>query len=253
MIRLRSSGRPSYLRGLRVHRLLAPLSCSPSPSSSTARREERAAGSCLDRSERNAQAGRDLGLRQPAPVGELDQCAFALGKSLSSALWTRHLTQSDSARSGGPGCSEGRSGTSSGRLDADARLVDDRVPCDAVKPGRARTALGPVGRRGTPDRCERLLGRILGAAAIAKPPDCQAEHRSREAPVELLERLAVTLGRPPDQLAVTTGLERGPRGRSARLLALAESRDSRARFQRAESQLVSVLLLSIPSSCFVSS
>src|SRR6266540_2962210 len=32
------------------------------------------------------------------------------------------------------------------------------------EPGAHGTALGPVGRAGAPDRCERLLGRVLGAA-----------------------------------------------------------------------------------------
>ena len=90
------------------------------------------------------------------------------------------------------------------RLDTDTRLVDNRVARDGVEPGRAGASVRPVGRRGAPDRGEGLLGRVLGASAIAKPPDCQSKHRSREAPVELLERLAVTLAGALDQIAVAS-------------------------------------------------
>jgi hypothetical protein len=60
-------------------------------------------------------------------------------------------------------------------------------------PGSRRTTVGPIRRGGAPDRGERLLHRILGAAAIAKPPQRETEHGPCEAPVELLERLAAAL------------------------------------------------------------
>src|SRR6266403_610679 len=43
---------------------------------------ERAAGSGLDGAEGNVQEIGDLGLRQPAPVGELEQCSLVLGQVL---------------------------------------------------------------------------------------------------------------------------------------------------------------------------
>src|SRR5207248_1478175 len=73
---------------------------------------------------------------------------------------------------------------------------------DGVEPRRARSALGPIRRGGAPDRSERLLRGVLGAAAIAEPAERQPEDRGREAAVERLEGLAVALADPPDQLAV---------------------------------------------------
>src|SRR6266568_2899126 len=89
-------------------------------------------------------------------------------------------------------------------------------------PGCGRTTVGPIRRGGAPDRGERLLHRILGAAAIAKPPQRKTEHGPCEAPVELLERLAVALAGPPDQLAVLAPVDRA-RGSTWLAAALSEA------------------------------
>ena len=81
-----------------------------------------------------------------------------------------------------------------GRLDARAAAVGDRVAGDRVQPRRHRPALAAVCARRAPDRRERLLHGVLGPAAVAEPPDREAEHGSRVAPVEVAEGVTVAVG-----------------------------------------------------------
>src|SRR5205085_2506670 len=141
---------------------------------------ERGARAGLDGAERDAQELGDLGLRKAAPVRELDHAALVLAQLLERAV----------DAPGGPaglGLLErpgflrrflrdlGR------RLGARAAAVGDRVARDRIEPRSARTALRLVAARGAPDRGERLLHRVLGAAAVAEPAQGEPEDRSRVA------------------------------------------------------------------------
>ena len=132
----------------------------------------------------------DLALREPAPVRELDHRPLVLGQDLERPV--------DAPRRP---CGLGlvrRIGLAAravlelgDRLGRAPEPVRDRVPRDRVEPGRAATARRVVRARGAPDRDERVLGRVLCAAAIAEPPQREPEHGARVAAVQLVERTAV--------------------------------------------------------------
>src|SRR5262249_12247516 len=86
--------------------------------------------------------------------------------------------------------------------------IDDCVSRDGVQPGSACAPLRAVARGGSPDRRERLLGRVFGAAPIAEPSKRQCKNRSDETAVEDIERLAVADGDALQQFAVGACLGR---------------------------------------------
>src|SRR5437763_988245 len=141
----------------------------------------------------------DLGLREPAPVGELKQRTFVLRELLQRAMDAPGDPRALSFvwRAGLGRRLVGGLGRGLGPC---SRAVDDRVSCDGIEPGSPRPALRPVARGGAPDRCEGLLCRILGAAAVAEPAQRQREHGPYEAAVEDVERLAVAAGNSLQQL-----------------------------------------------------
>src|SRR5262249_1977806 len=96
------------------------------------------------------------------------------------------------------------------RLVAGAAAVDNRVSSDSVEPRGAGPALGLVRPRGAPDGNERLLERVLGAAAVAQATQREAEDGTRVALVQLLEGRPVARPGPLDQLRVRAH-ERNPR------------------------------------------
>src|SRR5215216_7678375 len=71
--------------------------------------------------------------------------------------------------------------------------VDDGVTCDRVEPGGCRPALGAVAARRPPDRGERFLCRVLGAAVVAELAERHREDGPREAPIQLLESVPVAV------------------------------------------------------------
>ena len=81
-----------------------------------------------------------------------------------------------------------------GRLAADARPVDDRVPRDGVQPRCAGPAVRSVARGGAPDRGEGLLNCFFGATAVAEHPQRQAVDRPRETAVEDVEGCGISIG-----------------------------------------------------------
>ncbi len=207
-----SGGKPRRRRGRGNRACRSPAA---PPSSRSARRREPGARPGLHRSERDAQEVRDLALREPAPVRELDHVPLMRRKLLERAV----DAPGRPARLG----ALGRAGVRGGRLRhlgrrlrAGAAAVDDRVARDRVEPGRDRAALGPVAatpsarpRRTSPERRPRP-GRGRRAAGA------QAEHGARVALVEGVERVAVAVGDAGDQLAVGRLECSGTRGIVAR-------------------------------------
>ena len=124
--------------------------------------------------------------------------------SVSSARCTRHDSHSLSATSGGPGRRSRPRGVVDCRIGPTAEPVDDRVPGDRVEPRRRCTPRGVVAARRPPDARERVLGDVLRAAAVADPPQGDAEDGPRVASVKLLERTAVAAGDQTDELGVRT-------------------------------------------------
>ena len=171
------------------------------PRAGPASRRERIPRPRLDRAQRDAQRLRDLALGEASPVRELDHHALVLRQLLNGPMDAprepRALGAVRRARLGG--CLlvrlDRRLGPSAGR-------VDDRVPRDRVDPRAALAALPVVAAGRPPDRGERLLQGVLRAAGVAQSPHREAEHWSRIAPVELLERVAISLARALDQLRV---------------------------------------------------
>ena len=66
--------------------------------------------------------------------------------------------------------------------------VDDRIASDGVQPRRAGSSLAVVAACRAPDRGEGVLHRVLGPAAIAEPPERQAEDGPGVTAVQLVER-----------------------------------------------------------------
>src|SRR5438874_9972742 len=62
---------------------------------------------------------------------------------------------------------------------------------DRVEPSRARASLRAIAASGAPDRGEGLLSRVLCPAVVAEMAQGHREDRSREAPIELVEGVAV--------------------------------------------------------------
>src|SRR5438094_5740954 len=137
--------------------------------------------------ERNSEFLGHLALREVAPVGERDHLALALGQRLECAVDTPLYPGAFGALVG-PGLERGLVRRLGRRLVACAAAVDDRVARDAVQPRRARPAFRLVRARRPPDRDERLLQRVLGAAAVTEATECEAEDGAGVALVELLER-----------------------------------------------------------------
>src|SRR6266566_8023078 len=178
---------------------------------------QRASGASLDGAERDVQEIGDLGLREPAPVSELEQGALVLGQLLQGPMdapgepGALRLVRRARFRRGLVG-HLGRS------FRLGARAVDNCVSRHRVEPRSARASLGPVARGGAPDRRERLLGRVLGAAAVAETAQREREHWPYEAAVEDVERLAVAVGNSLQQLAVAGAFSRGRAGLAVRRL-----------------------------------
>ena len=136
----------------------------------------------------------DLALGQAAPVRQLDERALLLRQFLERTVDTprdpsvlrglvrprprRHHVRRLVHR----------------RLPPPAKAVDDRVARDGVEPRRRLSPRGIEPRRRAPDAREGVLGRILGATAVADPPQRDPEHRARVPAVELLERRLVAGG-----------------------------------------------------------
>src|SRR5436190_6143907 len=127
---------------------------------------------------RNSELVRDLALGEVAPVGEGDHLALALGQRLERAvdapLHPRALGALVRA-----GVERRLVGRLRGRLMARAAAIDDRVARDAVQPRGAGPAFGLVRPCGAPDRDERLLQRVLRAAAIAEAAQREPEDGTR--------------------------------------------------------------------------
>src|SRR4029077_19569328 len=171
----------------------------------------------LHGSKREVEVRGDLALRHSAPVSELDHLALPRLEFLEGAVYAPGdlgvLGPLLGARLAGRELGELRVGSWS----VAAQPVDDRVPGDRVQPAAGRAAFRPVRRGGAPDRRKRLLNRGLGVAAVAEPPQGEAEDRPDVSTVEDLEGLAVALADARQQLRVGSGVvgRRGLRRDSA--------------------------------------
>src|SRR5207342_3771750 len=97
----------------------------------------------LDRSEGDAEVRRDLGLRESAPVGELDHVALALRQVLQRAVDTPG-DPVPLGEVGRAGLVRLGVGSLDGGLVTGAAAVDDRVPGDREEPRASRAALGAI-------------------------------------------------------------------------------------------------------------
>ena len=141
---------------------------------------------------------RELRLREPAVVGELDRLALLVGELAERRLYALALEAQ-------PGCVGGRR-PARVRLDLGQRLGAapllaahevDRAPVDERHDPRARLrALGQVLRGAAPDREERLLHRVLRQRLVAQHPQREAVGGPPVAVVELRQR---DLVRPRDE------------------------------------------------------
>src|SRR5215472_15582087 len=112
---------------------------------------ERTTCSCLHGTEGNPYERGDLALRQPAPVGELDQLALLVRQRLQRRVDApgqpaelRLLVRSRLVRRLVRRLRR--------RLAARAATIGDAVPRDGEQPRRRRSALRTVGLRRPPDR-----------------------------------------------------------------------------------------------------
>ena len=152
----------------------------------------------LDRAEGDVEVARDLGLGQPAPVGELEDGALAFGQPLERRVDPPGEPR-DLGHLVGPGVRACDLGNLRHRDGALPRPVDDRVAGNGEKPRRGGATIGAVAPGRAPDRREGLLGRLLGAPVVPELAPGHAEHGTGEAPVELLERIPVAAARPLDE------------------------------------------------------
>ena len=148
----------------------------------------------LDRPERLAEPLRELALREPAVVGELERLAL-LGRQLRSASCTSAAAEAErglvlGGRRGGAAPAARSSGSprrvSSRRTRSTARRwTSVRIHVLAL----ARSAEEAVGV--PPDAEERLLDGVLGERLVAQDPQREAVGDPAEAVVELGQRVLV--------------------------------------------------------------